>query len=176
MTLDSIMPHHRNFAIKRTTDPELRRFRETDMASLQTLIHTTIHAAYDKIYPPLAIAYFIGHQSEEKILERRRTGEILVMEREGDIIATGSVVGSYISSVYVRPDFQHVGYGGKIMGRLEKTALKNGCGAVDLNVSLPSKGFYEALGYILLEDAALDLGKGERLFYWKARKTLFHSY
>jgi hypothetical protein len=43
---------------------------------------------------------------------------------------------------------------------------------VVLSVSLPSKGFYEALRYEILQEAHLDVGEGQRLDYWKARKVL----
>jgi GNAT superfamily N-acetyltransferase len=159
--------------MNRFDSSELRGFREPDMAPLRGLIHKTIFAAYTGIYPPLAIAYFIGYQSEEKIQERHRTGSVLVVERDGALIATGSVVGSYISSVFVHPDFHRNGYGRQVMGQLEEIAGKQSRDTVDLNISLPSRKFYEALGYTVLEEASIDLEKGERLNYWKAKKALF---
>jgi hypothetical protein len=49
---------------------------------------------------------FQGIPFREKILERHRKGEILVVEKEGKAIATGSVVAGEIFGVFVHPGFQ----------------------------------------------------------------------
>jgi hypothetical protein len=43
---------------------------------------------------------------------------------------------------------------------------------VELSVSLPSRRFYENLGYELVEACSIDVGEGQRLDFWKARKML----
>jgi hypothetical protein len=44
--------------------------------------------------------------------------------------------------------------------------------SVELDVSLPSRGFYERRGYRMLEDRSIDVGEGETLDYWRAAKRL----
>ena len=58
------------------------------------------------------------------------------------------------------------------MRALEDRARRNGCDEVELSVSLPSEGFYLRLGYRLIEECSLDVGEGERLRFWKARRSL----
>jgi hypothetical protein len=58
---------------------------------------------------------------------------------------------------------------------LEGRALENGWAEVQLDVSLPSRGFYERLGYQIMEERSIDVGGGERLDYWHASKRLVPS-
>jgi hypothetical protein len=43
---------------------------------------------------------------------------------------------------------------------------------VSLSVSLPSRRFYEALGYEIVEERSIDVGEGQRLDFWQAHKAL----
>jgi hypothetical protein len=58
------------------------------------------------------------------------------------------------------------------MRALERQACKNGCQEVELSVSLPSKDFYDRLGYRIMEEYCLAVGEGERLHFWKAKKPI----
>lgn len=136
------------------------------------MIYNTIHVSYSGVYPVRAVQFFKEYHSNERILERSRTGEILIVEREGAIVATGSLVGNEISAVFVSPDFQGHGYGKRIMRELESRANAQGIPEVILNVSLPSRKFYENLDYEILPERSIDVGEGQVLNYWPARKIL----
>jgi hypothetical protein len=41
-----------------------------------------------------------------------------------------------------------------------------------LSVSLPSRAFYERLGYQIIEGRSIEVGEGQHLDFWKARKML----
>ena len=58
------------------------------------------------------------------------------------------------------------------MRELENEAKARGCTESELSVSLPSRGFYEGLGYEMLEECLIDVGEGQHLDFWKARKPL----
>jgi hypothetical protein len=58
------------------------------------------------------------------------------------------------------------------MKHLEEKAESDGWKDVTLDVSLPSRGFYESLGYELSEGVSVDVGEGQRLDHWKAKKQL----
>jgi ribosomal protein S18 acetylase RimI-like enzyme len=151
---------------------KLRRSDSVDVASIQRLIHATIEASYAGVYPPRAVRHFKEFHSAERIRERQAAGAILVAEQDGQVVATGAIVGADISGVFVHPEFQQRGIGGQVMDRLEGDAEIAGRGSVRLDVSLPSKGFYESRGYRLLESCSIDVGEGERLDYWTAEKWL----
>jgi GNAT superfamily N-acetyltransferase len=95
-----------------------------------------------------------------------------VAENNGEIIGTGSLVDKDIFGVFVKPGFQLKGHGQSLMQALEKKATTNGISEIVLSVSLPSRTFYESLGYEIIKDCTIDVGEGQRLDYWKAKKTL----
>jgi ribosomal protein S18 acetylase RimI-like enzyme len=120
----------------------------------------------------LAVQFFKEFHSEENIKQRHRTGKMLVVEQDGNLIATGTIVGSDIFGVFVDPGLHCQGLGKALMGELENRAKARGCKELELSVSLPSKRFYEKLGYEMIEKRSLDVGEGQTLDYWMARKPL----
>jgi len=153
-------------------ETRLRDFRGEDTASLVQLIRTTVDACYTGVYPPRAVAFFKACHSKQKIAERARTGTVLVLERGGAPVATGSLVGNEIGGVFVAPAHQRRGYGGTVMSELEARGEAQGHTEVELSVSLPSRRFYERLGHGGFEDRSIDVGEGQRLDYWQAWKSL----
>jgi ribosomal protein S18 acetylase RimI-like enzyme len=151
---------------------QIREFRESEVAAVGGLIHHTIDACYARVYSPGAVQFFKDFHSEAAVLERSRQGTTLVVERDGTVIATGTVVGCNILGVFVHPTFQHRGHGKALMRQLESKAKDRGCSEILLSVSLPSRRFYEGLGYQVLEESRIDLGGGEHLDFWSARKAL----
>jgi vancomycin resistance protein VanW len=146
-----------------------------DLGAVRHLICRTIDACYTGVYPPRAVDFFKRFHSEEGISERLRTGKIFVAELAESprcIVGTGTVVGQEILGVFVDPDLQGSGLGTALMKRLEDEVRINGGTEAKLDVSLPSRGFYEALGYGLIEELSYDLGEGQRLDYWGAGKRL----
>ncbi len=88
------------------------------------------------------------------------------------MLATGALVGSEIIGVFVHPDYQRQGHGKAIMAELEKRAKADGLSEIALSISLPSRRFYENLGYEILDECALDVGEGQYLTYWPGIKSL----
>ena len=150
----------------------MRAFQESDVDRVRRLIHHTVDVSYGAVYPPRAVAFFKAFHSEEKILERHKEGDILVVEQGGEIIATGAIVEADIFGVFVHPKHQQQGHGGALMRELEARAKAKGIDEAVLSVSLPSRDFYKALGYGSFEDRSIDVGEGERLDFWAARKSL----
>jgi GNAT superfamily N-acetyltransferase len=136
------------------------------------MIQDTIDVSYSGAYPHRAVQFFKEYHSEKRIMERSQAGEILVIERDGSIVATGALVGNEIVAVFVKPEDHRQGYGKRIMSELESRAKVKGFSEVILSVSLPSRKFYENLEYEVLSERSLDVGEGQHLDYWPARKTL----
>ena len=152
--------------------PTVRRFEDADIGALKRLIHDTIDVSYAEVYPPRAVAFFKTFHSEEKILDRSRAGTVLVVEEEGELTATGSMVDGEIFAVFVAPNAQRGGRGKALMEALEQEARNSGVEVSELSVSLPSMRFYRGLGYEIVEERSRDVGDGQRLDFWKARKRL----
>jgi citrate lyase synthetase len=134
------------------------------------MIQDTIDFSYSGVYPERAVQFFKAYHSQTKIMERCREGEILLIEQDGSIVATGALVGNEISGVFVRSEHQGKGFGRRIMSELESRATQKGVSTITLSVSLTSRKFYEKLGFEMLEECSIDVGGGQHLDYWPARK------
>jgi len=151
---------------------QVRQFHGSDLISLHRMICDTIDVCYSGVYPVRAVQFFKEYHSEEKIMERSQAGEVLIIERGGSIVATGALVGNEILGVFVKSSEQGRGYGKTLMSELERRARAKGLSEVVLSVSLPSREFYGNLEYEVLVKCSLDVGEGQHLDYWPARKTL----
>jgi len=150
----------------------IREFRESDLESVAELIHRTVDVCYTNVYPPRAVEFFKNFHSRDGILERSKKGAILVAEQNRNVIGTGAIVENEIYGVFVEPRMQGHGHGRAIMRELETRAIAKGHSEVALSVSLPSRKFYEGLGYEILQEAHIDVGEGQQLDFWKAKKSL----
>jgi len=150
----------------------LRRFRQRDLAAVKTLIDNTIDTCYSADYPKEAIQYFKEYHCEENILKGTADGWTAVLEKNNRIIATGTIIDDHIMRVFVDPKFQKRGLGKLIMGKLEEKAISKGAKVVKLDASLPSKKFYDSLGYDTREKTYVEVENGKKLHYYKMNKVL----
>lgn len=150
----------------------LRGFRDDDSVAVHALIQRTIDACYSDAYPPRAVDFFREFHSLEAVGRRAAAGEVVVVEDGSGIVATGARVGHEISGVFVAPEAQGSGIGALVMDELEAGVLAAGHLVARLDVSLPSRGFYERRGYAVVADRSIDVGDGQRLDYWEAEKSL----
>mgnify|MGYP001101754558 CR=1 FL=1 len=150
----------------------IQLFHESDVESLYQLIQQTIEYSYRGVYPDRAVLFFKNYHSIAAILERSRNGVILILQKPGTLLATGSLVNNEISGVFVAPSYQGCGHGKTIMYELEKLAQKNGFTEILSDISLPSRRFYEKLHYQISEECSFDVGMEESLKYLKGYKIL----
>jgi len=158
--------------MSQTKNATIRRFDVRDLGAMELLIHGTIDASYTEYYPPKAVEFFKSFHSKQKILARVQSGTVLVMEENGKLVGTGSMVDGTIFAVFVDPLLQKGGRGKALMHELECAARDAGETESKLDISLPSRRFYESLGYTVTEEISRDLGDDQRLNFWKATKVL----
>jgi GNAT superfamily N-acetyltransferase len=139
---------------------------------LKALVHKTITACYPGHYGVEAVRFFIEYHNEEAILRDAEKGRTIILDKASRILGTGTVVGDEIKRVFVDPAFQKQGFGRRIVQQLEEAAVRRGIGTVRLDASLPSKPFYDRLGYVTVEPAFLPMENGRRLDFFKMRKAL----
>ena len=151
---------------------KIRRFRKTDLADIRNLIYKTIDTCYADFYCVEAIKFFKDWHNDQKILKNAKEGYTIVVEKDNKIIGTGTIVGDEIMRVFVDPVFQKRNFGKLIMRELEQKAVSDGINIVKLDASLPSKRFYELLGYVLLEETFVEVESNKRLDYYKMEKAL----
>ncbi len=150
----------------------LREYRPSDLIAVKRLIHTTIDACYPSAYPPEAVNFFKEYHSDEAIANRAEQGHTVVLEQHGRIIGTGTLVGDYITAVFVEHSSQKHGFGQRIMAFLESQARSAGVRSVTLDASLPSKRFYDSLGYVVVEEASRPVANDKTLDFYRMRKDL----
>ena len=158
--------------VPKSTHVKVRRFGEADLEALQRLAHETIDACYPAAYPPEAVRFFREYHSQESILKDAEDGLMLVVESGEAMVATGTLIGDYVSRVFVHPGHQRRGYGALVMSRLEEAARDAGVRAVLLEASLPSKPFYDSLGYETVCEDSFEVEGGQRLEFYRMRKSL----
>lgn len=150
----------------------IREFEKIDLAAVKGLVDRTIDICYTGIYCTEAVKFFKQWHHDDKILKNATEGYTIILEQGGRIIGTGTFVGNEIVRVFVDPASQKRGFGKLIMQKLEEKALSEGVNIVKLDASLPSKKFYDLLGYVTLEETFLEVENNERLDYYKMQKTL----
>jgi len=127
---------------------------------------------YSDVYSKEAVRFYKDWHCDENVLKDANEGHTIVLEKDSRIIGTGTFVGDEIKRVFVEPAFQKYGFGKLIVQKLEGKALLAGVGVVKLDASLPSKKFYDSLGYVTLEKTFLEVENNEKLYYYKMEKSL----
>ena len=80
-----------------------------------------------------------------------------------------------LDKLYLHPDFQRQGYGGRMLAHVEDTARRRGAGTVRLNVNkhnLKSIAAYRKNGYEVVETVVVDIGGGYVMDDYVMQKTL----
>lgn len=149
-----------------------RLFTEDDLGTVKTLVDRTIDACYTGVYPPAAVAFFKEYHSLECILDDARAGHTLVIEEDGALIATGTLLGTNVRRMFVDPAAQGRGLGHTLLTHLEAHARTLGLTTLDLSSSLPAHSFYLRHGYITDSEECTPLPSGEVLRYYAMRKRL----
>ena len=86
---------------------KLREFTREDLETVKRLIYKTIEVSYSDVYPEEAIEYFKDYHSEEHILSDARDGYTIILESNGKIIGTGTLLGTNIRRVFIDLSYQH---------------------------------------------------------------------
>lgn len=150
----------------------IRTFCEADLMSLKSMIHRTIAVCYPGHYCMEAVRFFTNYHDEQAIRRDAREGCTVVLERAGWAIGTGTLAGDEIKRVFVDPVAQRQGAGRRIVQYLEEKARLSGVATVRLDASLPSKTFYDKLGYVTVERTFLLLENGQRLDFFRMQRSL----
>jgi GNAT superfamily N-acetyltransferase len=150
----------------------MRAYHNSDLIDLTRLINSTIDSCYAAVYPSKAIAYFKDYHSPENVAADAAEGITLVGFYSGRLAGTGTLKGSYICRVFVRPDCQGLGVGKTIYQELERLATKREIKELTLDASLTSLGFWQRRGFTAGHLESYELDDGQRLDYYSMRKEI----
>jgi GNAT superfamily N-acetyltransferase len=150
----------------------VREFRLADLDSVKELISRTIDVCYNGFYLEEVMNYFDMYNWDGNILKAARDGYIVVVETQGKIIGTGSVIGDTILRVFIDPGYQKQGLGRLIMNELENRAAANGVNILQLRALANARKFYESLGYSIVDRDLVEVDNGRHLEYYQMEKKL----
>ncbi len=150
----------------------VREFRLADLDDVKELINRTINVCYNGFYLKEVMNYFDMYNWDGNILKAARDGYIVVVETQGKIVGTGSVIGDTILRVFIDPGHQKQGLGRVIMNELEKRAAANGVKILQLRALANARKFYESLGYLTVDRGLVEVDNGRHLEYYQMEKKL----
>ena len=150
----------------------VREFRTSDLESVKELINRTIDVCYNGYYCNKVMNYFDMYNWDGNILKAARDGYIVVVETQGKIVGTGSIIGEVVLRVFVDPGYQRQGLGKMIMNELERQVATNGVKIVQLRALANARRFYESLRYVTVDKGLVAVDNGRCLEYYQMEKKL----
>jgi ribosomal protein S18 acetylase RimI-like enzyme len=113
--------------------------------------------------PPLPRHYQHGAdrlQSGSAWWDQALVGERLIGFAQYELYGASSMK---LDKLYLHPDVQRQGYGGRMLAHIEERTRRRGLGSVRLNVNkynLKSIAAYRKNGYEVVEEVVADIGRG----------------
>lgn len=149
-----------------------RPFEPADLEPVFALVARTIETSYAGVYGPAAVDHFHEHHARGEIRRAAEEGCTVLLEQDGRLLATGTLVGDHVDRVYVAPEHQGRGLGRRVMAALEQQARRDGVRTIRLAASIPARVFYLRLGYRLVSEECHDFPDGDCLPWFKMAKDL----
>ena len=151
----------------------IRRFQMGDENALSALIRRTLREV-NYTSPKSELDYLIPHYSPETMVELSRTGHTYVLEEDGQIVGSGTVLPdgaseAEIVAAFLVPESIGKGYGRKLFEALEADELAVKAERVWLTSSDMALGFYEHMGWVNPNGYRVRAGE-ENLLYREKRK------
>ncbi|MGN0714966.1 MAG: GNAT family N-acetyltransferase [Anaerovoracaceae bacterium] len=144
---------------------------EKDIEQITTMVQETIKTIYPKYYPKEVVDFFCELHNKENIFKDIKAGFVGVLKKDDEIIGTGCYKENHITRVYVKPTYQHQGYGSYIMQCLENE-ISTSNEKVCLDASLPACHLYEKRGYKTIKHERWNVENGVILVYEVMEKRL----
>jgi len=143
-----------------------------DVFTIQNIVHTTINKIYPKYYPTDVVQFFLDYHSSDNIKKAINEDFILLIEKDGQFIGTGSILKNEIKRMFVLPEFQNKGCGSLLLNKLEQKAAEDGYASVELDSSLPAYSLYEKKGYTPIKNERIVTQSGQVLCFSRISKTV----
>lgn len=145
---------------------------QNDLDTIYKIVHKTINNVYPLYYPTDVVQFFLDYHSIESIKKALDSEYILLLELDGNIIGTGSILNNEIKRMFILPEFQGKGYGSLLLKELEQEAANEGYDTVILDASLPGYSLYEKSGYTCIKYNKIVTSSKQVLCYNQMSKSL----
>jgi putative acetyltransferase len=133
------------------TDLVIRDATADDAPAISALVQHTVRISNGRDYPPQAIEMIVANFAPAKVGQRMAERDVFVCQKGDRIVGTIALGGDRLRSLFVDPALQQAGIGARLVAHLEAHARKVGVSELRLSSSLTARGFYERLGYRLIE-------------------------
>lgn len=133
-------------------DAHIRLATIEDAQAISNIVISALRQSNAKDYPADVIAQVEQNFSPlaiERLMARRR---MYVASVEQRVVATASLDGDVIRSVFVAPRYQGAGVGRRLMSVMCSTALDMGLETLHVPSSITAEGFYTTLGFQKVRD------------------------
>ncbi|MDH1534291.1 GNAT family N-acetyltransferase [Pseudomonas chengduensis] len=133
-------------------DCMIRLATTDDAAAISRIVIAALRKSNAQDYPPEVIAQVEKSFTPEavEVLLNKRT--VFVASMQDDLIATASLDGDVVRTVFVEPKYQGCGVGRKLMETIHAQALNADMLTLFVPSSLTAEGFYVSMGYRKIRD------------------------
>jgi putative acetyltransferase len=129
----------------------IRHAGADDVTAISALVQRTVRISNTRDYPAEAIDLIVANFAPDKLAKRMAERDVFVCQIGDRIIGTIALGGDRLRSLFVEPGLQQAGIGARLVAHLEAHALKVGVTELKLSSSLTARGFYERLGYRMVQ-------------------------
>ena len=133
------------------SDLVIRAATADDVPAISALVQHTVRISNGRDYPPQAVELIVANFAPAKVGQRMAERDVFVCQKGGRIVGTIALGADRLRSLFVDPELQQAGIGARLVGHLEAHARKVGVSELKLSSSLTARGFYERLGYRLIQ-------------------------
>jgi len=131
---------------------QIRRALDSDAEAISGLIVQTLRLSNARDYPPEVIDRVAANFDAAGVRELMATREVFVALDGERVVATASLAGDVLRSVFVLPEMQGRGLGKALMKHVEGVARAAGVQQLRVPASLTAVPFYSALGYAVVRE------------------------
>jgi putative acetyltransferase len=132
-------------------DLVIRDATADDVAAISALVQHTVRISNSHDYPASAVDLIVANFAPDKVGQRMAERDVFVCHTGEHIVGTIALGGDRLRSLFVEPGLQQAGIGARLVAHLEAHARKVGVRELKLSSSLTARGFYERLGYRLIQ-------------------------
>ncbi|WP_165672152.1 GNAT family N-acetyltransferase [Metapseudomonas otitidis] len=133
-------------------DYEVRRASIEDAEAISTVIIAALRESNTRDYPPEVIVQVETSFSPANVKDLMAKRWVFVASFDGQLVATASLHGTAVRSVFVSPQHQGRGVGRMLMDVIHARAASAGIKALRVPSSITAEGFYRTLGYEKIRD------------------------
>lgn len=131
---------------------QIRRALDSEVGAISGLIVQTLRLSNARDYPPEVIDRVAANFDAAGVRELMATREVFVALDGERVVATASLAGDVLRSVFVLPEMQGRGLGKALMKHVEGVARAAGVQQLRVPASLTAVPFYSALGYAVVRE------------------------